>query len=226
MALRNMNFDWQQARFNMVEQQIRPWDVLNFDLLDVLEAIPREEFVLPEQRSYAYADMPLRLSNGGYMLEPKIVARMVQGLALQPSDKVLEIGTGSGYATAVLAKLSHDVHTFDLDSVQLHFAKTILNRLNIKNIRYEVGDGFAMTDNQGVYEAIYVGGSLPAMPETLKARLSEQGGRMVVVVGSAPVQRCLLITRNGDVFTQKTLFDTLIAGLDATQVAQSNQFVF
>lgn len=218
--------DFKQARFNMVEQQIRPWDVLNFDLLDVLEDIPREEFVLPEQRGYAYADVSLKLSNGGYMLEPKVIARMVQGLALQPTDKVLEIGTGSGYATVVLAKLSHDVHTFDVDSVQQHFAKTILNRLDIKNIRYEVGDGFEINDSHGVYDAIYVGGSLPEIPELLKLRLREGGGRMVVVVGGEPVQRCLLITRHGNEFTQKTLFDTLIARLDAAQVAKPNKFVF
>lgn len=218
--------DFKQARFNMVEQQIRPWEVLNFELLDVLEDIPREAFVLPEQRGYAYADVSLKLSNGGYMLEPKVIARMVQGLALQTTDKVLEIGTGSGYATAVLAKLSHDVHTFDVDSVQQHFAKTILNRLDIKNIRYEVGDGFEINDSHGVYDAIYVGGSLPEIPELLKLRLREDGGRMVVVVGGEPVQRCLLITRQGSEFTQQTLFDTLIARLDAAQVAKPNKFVF
>lgn len=218
--------DFKQARFNMVEQQIRPWDVLDFDLLDVLDAIPREEFVLPEQRGYAYADVPLALANGGCMLEPKIVARMVQGLKLQTSDTVLEIGTGSGYATAVLAKLSNKVHTFDTDSVQQHFAKTILHRLGISNIEYEVGDGFEIGDQHGVYEAIYVGGSLPEIPELLKLRLSEKGGRMVVVVGQAPVQQCLLITRQDNTFTQTTLFDTLIASLNTTQMSQPSSFVF
>lgn len=218
--------DFKQARFNMVEQQIRPWDVLDFDLLDVLQEIPREEFVLPEHRGYAYADMSLRLSNGSYMLEPKIVARMVQGLALSPTDGVLEIGTGSGYATAVLAKLAQQVHTFDLDSVQQHFAKSILNRLHIKNIHYEVGDGFEINDEHSIYDAIYVGGSVLEVPKMLQFRLHESGGRMVVVVGDEIIQHCLLITRNGNEFTQKTLFDTVIPRLDSAQIVQSNQFVF
>lgn len=218
--------DFKKARFNMVEQQIRPWDVLDFDLLDALESIPREEFVSPEQRGYAYADMPLRLANGGIMLEPKIVARMVQGLNLKSSDQVLEIGTGSGYATAVLAKLAGDVHTFDVDAVQQHFAKTILTRLNIENVRYQVADGFEIGEHHGIYDAIYIGGSLNVIPETLKSHLKENGGRMVVVVGDEIVQRCLLITRQGNEFTQQTLFDTQIPRLDETQLAPKTQFVF
>lgn len=218
--------DFKQARFNMVEQQIRPWDVLDFDLLDALEAIPREEFVLPPQRGYAYADMPLALANGGVMLEPKIVARMVQGLTLSNTDTVLEIGTGSGYATAVLAKLAGEVQTFDVDSVQQQFAKTILTRLKMENVAYEVGDGFAVGDTDAVYDAIYIGGSLNQIPENLKARLNEKGGRMVVVVGDNVLQRCLLITRQGNEFTQKTLFDTQIARLDEKKSAHKKEFVF
>lgn len=219
-----MNF--KQARFNMVEQQIRPWDVLDFDLLDALESIPREEFVSPEQRGYAYADMPLQLANGGTLLEPKIVARMVQGLSLKPSDAVLEIGTGSGYATAVLAKLSREVQTFDVDTVQQHFARTILTRLKIENVRYEVADGFEIGEQHGTYDAIYIGGSLHAIPELLKSHLNENGGRMVVVVGDDIVQRCLLITRQGNEFTQKTLFDTKIPRLNESKLANQTAFVF
>lgn len=218
--------DFKQARFNMVEQQIRPWDVLDFDLLDVLESIPREEFVSPEQRGYAYADMPLPLSNGSMMLEPKIVARIIQGLKLKASDKVLEIGTGSGYATAVLAKLADQVQTFDVDAVQQHFAKNILMRQHIENVRYQVADGFEIGEHHGIYDAIYIGGSLSVIPETLKSHLHENGGRMVVVVGDEIVQRCLLITRQGNEFTQQTLFDTLIPRLDETQLAPKTQFVF
>ena len=113
-----MNFE--QARFNMVEQQIRPWDVLDFDVLDALQDIPRELFVQPSQQGYAYADLALPLPNGSQMLEPKIVGRMAQGLALKKHERVLEIGTGSGYATAVLAKLAHEVTTCDIDRQQLN----------------------------------------------------------------------------------------------------------
>lgn len=217
--------DFKKARFNMVEQQIRPWDVLNFAVLDALEAIPREDFVMPEQRGYAYADMPLQLLNGGYMLEPKIVARMVQGLDLRKTDTVLEIGTGSGYATAVLAYLSAHVHTLDIDAQQQQFAHVALNHLNLLNISYEINDGFAQIESETQYDAIYIGGSLSVIPEILKNRLNN-GGRMVVIVGSESIQRCLLITRNGNEFSQTTLFDTLVTRLHAKAVPTPNKFVF
>lgn len=217
--------DFAQARFNMVEQQIRPWDVLDFDLLDVLESIPREAFVLPEQKGYAYADLPLRLANGSMMLEPKIVARMVQGLMLKASDKVLEIGTGSGYATAVLARLAGQVQTYDVDEQQLLAAKTVLNTLAYDNIRFEVGDGLNLTSSEN-YDAIYVGGSLPVLPENLLQHLNPQGGRMVVVVGGKPVQRCLQIVRQGDVFEQKVLFDTQVSGLQDKALPKISSFTF
>lgn len=217
--------DYAKARFNMVEQQIRPWDVLDFDLLDVLQEIPREEFVLPEQRGYAYADMPLKLANGSMMLEPKIIARMIQGLKPMPHESVLEIGTGSGYATAILAKLANDVHTHDIDEIQITFAKNVLNSLNYTNIHFEQGDGLASSDNK-TYDAIYIGGSLPHFPEQLISRLNPQGGRMVVVVGTEPIQRCLLITRNGETFGQKTLFDTQITALHDPVFGQPNRFTF
>lgn len=209
--------DFNKARFNMVEQQIRPWDVLDFDVLDVLSEIPREAFVMEEQRGYAYSDMPLVLPNGGYMLEPKIIARMVQGLGLKKTDHVLEVGTGAGYATAILASLAETVQTFDTDNSQLQRAKAVLDELDFHNIRYEHGDGFAECHSHNQYDAIYIGGGLPAVPENLKVRLKE-GGRMVVVAGHAPVQRCLLISRQGDEFSEKVLFDTLITGLDAKSV--------
>lgn len=217
--------DFKQARFNMVEQQIRPWDVLNFAVLDALEAIPREEFVLPEQRGYAYADLPLKLLNGCYMLEPKIVARMAQALDLRKTDNVLEIGTGSGYATAVLAHLAASVHTLDVDAQQQNFARIILNRLNLLNITYEVNDGFSMPSDTR-YDAIYIGGSLPVLPEVLKNRLSENGGRMAVIVGSAPVQRCVLIQRHGSEFSESVLFDTLVSQLNSSSLPSPTRFVF
>ncbi|MDO4434203.1 MAG: protein-L-isoaspartate O-methyltransferase [Alysiella sp.] len=217
--------DFNQARFNMVEQQIRPWDVLDFDLLDALAEIPREHFVAPEQKNYAYADLALALPNGSMMLEPKIVARMIQGLKLQKTDHILEVGTGSGYATAVLSLLSANVLTFDTDETQLAAAKKALNELNYHNIRFEHGDGLAFSGSQQ-FDAIYIGGSLPVFPENLKEKLNPQGGRMVVVVGTAPIQRCLQIVRNGDIFNEKTLFDTQIAALNTQTLTKPNTFTF
>lgn len=217
--------DFVKARFNMVEQQIRPWDVLDFDLLDVLDEIERERFVLPEQLGYAYADLPLKLANGGVMLEPKIVARMVQGLKLQANDRVLEVGTGSGYATAVLAKLAGNVVTYDIDETQLKFAKQVLDSIGYTNIHFEHGDGLN-TEHTQLFDAIYIGGSLPLMPEYLFQALQPQGGRMVVVVGGEPVQRCVLVERQGDAFAQTILFDTKIAGLQDKVLGTPNKFVF
>lgn len=217
--------DYKQARFNMVEQQVRPWDVLDFDVLDALEAIPREEFVTPEQRGYAYADVPLKLLNGSYMLEPKIVARLAQGLKLKKTDKVLEVGTGSGYATALLAMLANHVLTLDTDAQQQQFAHIVLNRLNFLNISYQVGDGLQLATDE-VFDAIYIGGSLPIVPEHLLSKLNPDSGRMVVIVGNAPVQRALQITRNGDNYSEKVLFDTLVTGLHAKTAPKAKGFVF
>ena len=133
-----MNFE--KARFNMVEQQVRPWDVLDFDVLDALSAIPREAFVSEAQKPYAYADKTLPLPNGGSMLEPKIVARMVQGLDLLPADKVLEIGTGSGYATALLCEMAGEVTTIDIDAEQQARAQKVLGSLGYDVVEMVLAD--------------------------------------------------------------------------------------
>lgn len=209
--------DFKKARFNMIEQQIRPWDVLDFDILDALDEIPRELFVRPEQLGYAYADMALPLENGGTMLEPKMVARMAQALKLKKTERVLEVGTGSGYATALLSKMAQEVITCDVDEHQLLAAKSILNRIGVANVRYTCANGLNGLSHDASFDAIYIGGSLPEVPENLLQQLTD-GGRMVVVVGSKPVQHCLLITRAGDAFTQKSLFETLITPLQAVSV--------
>ena len=219
-----MNFE--KARFNMVEQQIRPWDVLDFDILDVLGEIPREDFVTEAQQPYAYSDKTLPLPNGGNMLEPKIVARMIQALKLTPLDKVLEVGTGSGYATALLGKMAAEVITVDIDAEQQARAKTVLDNLGYKNITYQVADGLAAEIGGGLFDAIYIGGATNNIPEQLKNQLHEKGGHMVVVVGDAPVQRALLIVRDGNSFTETTLFDTLIPKLTSKTDTPATSFTF
>lgn len=205
--------DFDKARFNMVEQQIRPWDVLDFNVLDALTDIPRERFVAEAQQGLAYSDTELPLPNGRKMLEPKVVARLAQGLKLSRQDKVLEIGTGSGYATALLAQLAGEVVSDDLDTEQQNRAKAVLDSLGYQNIYYAQNDGLAEHTEGAPFDAIYVGGAVRNVPETLKAQLKD-GGRMVVVVGGEPVQRALLVTRHGNEFSETVLFDTLIAGLD------------
>lgn len=216
-----MNFE--KARFNMVEQQIRPWDVLDFDVLDALEEIPRERFVDASLQGLAYADTELPLANGHKMLEPKVVARLVQGLKLSKDDTVLEIGTGSGYASALLAKLAGRVVSDDLDAAQQARAKAVLDGLGLDNIVYVQNNGLTEASEGAPFDAVYVGGAVDAVPDVLKAQLKD-GGRMAVVVGRAPVQRALLVTRRGDAFDEAVLFDTLIAHLDEKEVKDHRPF--
>ena len=217
--------DFAKARFNMVEQQIRPWDVLDFDILDALDAIPREAFVSREQQGYAYADLTLALPNGSAMLEPKVVARLIQGLALKKTDKVLEIGTGSGYASAVLAKLAGEVVTVDIDPAQQQRAKSVLDGLGFDNIVYAEGDGLATQNAAAPFDAVYVGGAAEGVPEVLKNQLKD-GGRLVIVTGHDPVQRARLITREGDRFGEKVLFDTMIPYLSDKTAKPFGDFDF
>ena len=216
---------FEQARFNMVEQQIRPWSVLDFDVLDALAEVPREQFVTPEQQAYAYADLSLPLPNGSAMLEPKVVARLIQGLKLTKKDTVLEIGTGSGYATAVLAKLAGRVITIDTDEAQQQQAKAVLDRLGLTNIDYRIGDGLVNPPIATV-SAIYVGGSCPVMPETLRNKLTA-GGRMAVIVGQEPVMRALLVQCNGEAsYKQSVMFDTVAPALGGPAVKKASSFRF
>ena len=199
-----MNFE--QARFNMVEQQIRPWDVLDFDVLDALSELPRERFVTAEQQGYAYADTSLPLPNGGQMLEPKVVARLIQGLQLQKSDTVVEIGTGSGYATALLSRLAGRVISVDTDAEQQQRAAAVLADLDIHNVEFRVLDGLQGLGEE--FSAVYVGGSCPVMPEKLKAQLKD-GGRMVVILGQAPVMRATLVRQSDSGLVATQPWDTL-----------------
>ena len=219
-----MNY-FEQARFNMVEQQIRPWSVLDFDVLDALAEVPREQFVAPEQQAYAYADLSLPLPNGSAMLEPKVVARLIQGLKLTKNDTVLEIGTGSGYATAVLAKLAGRVITVDTDEAQQQKARAVLEGLGITNIDYRIGDGLVNPPIAAV-SAIYVGGSSPVMPETLRSKLPV-GGRMAVIVGQEPVMHALLVQCNGEAsYEQSVMFDTVAPALGGPAVKKASSFRF
>ena len=201
--------DFNKARYNMVEQQIRPWDVLDFDILDALSEIPREVFVTEAQKHYAYSDKTLPLPNGGSMLEPKIVARMVQSLNLKAGEKALEVGTGSGYATALMAEMGAHIVTIDIDPEQQMRAKIVLDGLGYDKVTYQVGNGLTGKTGGAPFDAIYIGGGVVGIPEALKDQLKD-GGRMVVIVGEAPVQRAQLIVRHGNTFVESTLFDTLI----------------
>ncbi|TDR72487.1 protein-L-isoaspartate O-methyltransferase family protein [Paludibacterium purpuratum] len=218
--------DFEQARFNMVEQQIRPWDVLDPTILDLLFHVKREDFVGEEQRALSFTDVELPLPNGSRMLQPKQEARMVQDLVLQPSDKVLEIGTGSGYVTALLAKLTEKVFSMECDAAMLASAAARLHQAGLDNVQLIEGNGLEGLEKQAPFNAIFVGGSVPVVPETLKQQLAI-GGRMIVTVGDEPVMTVCLIRRESEAnFTETKLYETVIPRLAGSEALQPERFVF
>jgi protein-L-isoaspartate(D-aspartate) O-methyltransferase len=218
--------DFEKARFNMVEQQIRPWDVLDMSILDLLFQVKREQFVPEKQRQLAFVDTQLPLSNGSTMLEPKVEARLVQDLAIQPTDRILEVGTGSGYVTALLAKLGKEVVSIEIDPAIKVQAEKNLQAAGIDNVSLLEGNGIEGAPSKAPFDVILVGGSLPVVPEGLKQQLAI-GGRMAVIVGEEPVMRALIIKRDGEkAFGQTTSFDTCIARLAHADELEPSRFAF
>ncbi|AXE29868.1 protein-L-isoaspartate O-methyltransferase [Chromobacterium phragmitis] len=218
--------DFEKTRFNMVEQQIRPWDVLDTNVLDLLFHVKREDFVADSQRQLAFVDTELPLPNGSKMLQPKMEARLVQDATIQPSDKILEIGTGSGYLTALLAKMGKQVVSVEIDPAQKERAAANLKKAGIANATLVEGDGVLGLPEQGPYDVIVVGGSLPVVPQELKDQLAV-GGRLILVVGDLPVMACKLIDRETDTsFRETTLFETCVERLKKFEAVEPARFSF
>lgn len=201
----------EKARFNMIEQQVRPWEVLDARVLDLLEQVRREDFAPAAHKALAFADMELPLADGGslgrVMLAPRVQARLVQDLALQPSDKVLEVGTGSGYTTALLARLSQRVVSLEIDAGLAASARSSLQQAGIGNAEVRVADaaasGFAACAADAPWDAILLGGSVAEVPPALLSLLAP-GGRLIAIVGQEPVMRATLVTRVGEAAFQTT----------------------
>ena len=216
--------DFEKARFNMVEQQIRPWDVLNTQVLDLLFHVKREEFVSDKQKTIAFVDTELPLPNGSRMLEPKMEARLVQELNLAPEDKVLEIGTGSGYLAALLASFSKPVYSLDNHPAMAALAKANPARANIHNVTLVTANGVDGLPTNAPFNAIVVGGSLPTLPEALTSQLAV-GGRLLVVLGDAPSMSLTLIERESETGLRTTkLFETVLTPLQ--DVEQPERIAF
>ncbi len=206
-----MNFE--RARYLMVQQQIRPWKVLDFDVLDVMGRLPREKFVAPELQSLAYADTSLPLGNGQVMLTPKEQGRIAECLQLSRGDRVLEVGTGSGYLTAVLASLAGQVTTVDIFDDFVESARSRLNELGIDNVQWEVGDAANGWDKGAPFDAIAITGSLLEVPDVYKQSL-KVGGRLFCIVGVEPAMQARLIVKTGDdAFSDTGIFETLVPRL-------------
>jgi protein-L-isoaspartate(D-aspartate) O-methyltransferase len=215
--------DIEQARFNMVEQQIRTWQVLDQNVLDLLFVIRREEFVPPAYRMLAFADLEIPLRPGASMWSPKMEARVLQELEIQSGHSVLEIGTGSGYFTALLSGMGARVTSVEIDPDLAAEAKGKLVRAGAGSIELGVGDG-ARGWGSATYDAIVLTGSTPLLPEGFVEQLNP-GGRVFAVVGEAPAMAARLVrwVAPGALST-RTLFETVLAPL--TNAAVAAQFEF
>lgn len=204
----------EQARFNMIEQQIRPWEVLDPQVLDLLFVVKRENFAPPAYRNLAFADMEIPLGEGQAMLAPKIEAKLLQELGLKKTDKVLEIGTGSGYMAALLAARAEHVVSVENRPALAEQARRNLAAAGVDNVTVETGDGTGGWPARGPYDAIVVSGSLPELPAALLKQL-RLGGRLAAIVGSAPVMEAVLVTCTGEgIYNTVNLFETVVAPLD------------
>lgn len=207
------NVDFERARFNMVEQQVRTWEVLDDHVLSVIENLPREAFTPERYRGLAYADMQIPFDDGEVMMEPRVEARLLQALGITSNESVLEIGTGTGYLTACLAKLAAEVVSVDRREDFRQPAADRLAELGLGNVRLETGDAARGWDDGRRYDAIAVTGSLPELHHGFHRSLTP-GGRLFVIVGEAPIMEALLITRVGDEqWAAESLFDTSIKAL-------------
>jgi len=187
----------EQARFNMIEQQIRPWEVLDQRVLDLLSTVPREDFVPEAYRKLAFTDMNIPLGEGQVMMSPKVEARILQALNVQDDETVLEVGTGSGYVTALLANLAKQVFSVDINPEMTRQAGEKLAAHDITNVTLETGDAARGWDAHAPYDVIVVTGSLPLLPDAFKQALKVDG-RLLAIVGDSPIMGVLLITRVGE----------------------------
>lgn len=203
----------EQARFNMIEQQIRPWEVLDQEVLDLLFVMKREEFVPTAYRAFAFADVEIPLGYGANMLTPKIEARILQALQLKPSDRVLEVGAGSGYMAALLGAKAEQVYSVEIVPELVQMARENLQRQGVDNVTVEQGDGARGWAAHAPYDVIVLSGSTPVLPPAFLQQL-KGGGRLFAVVGEAPAMQAQLVTHAGEgVYQSANLFETTITPL-------------
>ena len=189
------------ARFNMIEQQIRPWEVLDGQVLSLLSIVKRENFVPLAHKALAFADMEIPLQSSGSkvqcMLAPKVEARLLQDADIKATDKVLEVGTGSGYMAALLAHQAASVLSFEIDPALAQIARSHLQNEGIANVEVRQADGSHGAPADGPFDVIVLSGSVPDVPQHLLKQL-KLGGRLLAIVGEEPVMRASVITRNGE----------------------------
>lgn len=216
--------DYEQARFNMIEQQIRTWEVLDQEVLDLLGKVHREDFVPPAYRKLALADVNIPLAHQQITMTPKVEARLVQALNLTPADTVLEIGTGCAYLTALLALRARQVTSVDIFPDFTESATAKLAGHGIRNVDLCTGDAINGWASNAPYTAIAVTGSLPLANPALEQQLSI-GGRMFVITGNSPVMSAMLVTRtSASQWSRETLFETDLPALIGAEVPEQFRF--
>lgn len=199
------------TRNNMIEQQIRPWDVLDMRVLDLLKKVKREQFVPAARQAMAFMDTEIPLGHGAFMWQPKMEARAVQALQIKGSDHVLEVGSGSGYLTALLSRLAAQVTSVEIVPELHAFAEKNLAAHHINNVTLELGD--AAQGWPGMYDVIVLTGSVPVLPDAFRSSL-KPGGRLFAVVGDAPLMQAKLITcSQPGTYSNSNLFEASIAPL-------------
>jgi protein-L-isoaspartate(D-aspartate) O-methyltransferase len=218
----------EKARFNMIQQQIRPWDVLDQAVLDVLSVVKREAYVPEAYQDLAFADVELPLGDGRVagqvMLAPKMEARMLQELALRNTDKVLEVGTGSGYMAALLAEKAEIVYSVEIDPLLVAQARANLQRAGVANVSVDLGDAAQGWSLYAPYDVIVLSGSTPVLPPSLLQQL-KIGGRLIAVVGELPAMQLQRVTRTDeDAFNTINVLETVVAPL--CHAACPDKFVF
>lgn len=220
-----MTIDYAQIRHAMVEQQVRPWEVLDARVLEVLGTVPREQFVPDAYRAVAYGDLEIPLGEGQRMLKPVVAGRALQALLPQPGEVVLEIGTGSGYVTACLAHLGHEVLSLERSAALADAARVRLATQGLANAAVETADAFAW-NTQRRFDAICVTAAVDQVPDRFVEWL-KPGGRMFIVHGRAPVMEAVLVHRNGDgvnASRTRSLFDTELGYLAGAEPAAEFHF--
>ncbi|MFQ6022003.1 MAG: protein-L-isoaspartate O-methyltransferase [Acidiferrobacterales bacterium] len=216
--------DFELARHKMVEQQVRPWEVLDQRVLDLIDQSPREDYVPEQYRNLAYVDMNVPLGHGQVMIPPKLEARLLQELAIQPHDTILEIGTGSAYMTSLAAALGRHVYSVEIIPELATRAQQALETHDIKNVTLETGDGARGWGRHQPYDVILITGSLPLLPDSFKQSLAP-GGRMIAIIGYSPVMQVMLLQRvAAGSWDEASLFETDLPPLINAQ--QPERFVF
>ena len=220
-----MTFDYAKARELMVEQQVRPWDVLDAHVLDALSTLPREAYVAESHRALAYADVELPLGHGERMMKPVVEGRALQALLPRDHEEVLEIGTGSGYLAACLGHLARDVVTLERHADLADAARARLRAQSIRNVRVEAADAFAW-DTERRFDAICVSGAVDALPSRFLGWL-RPGGRLFVVRGRAPAMEAVLVRMEGDAVNgtrTESLFETELPYLAGAEPVPAFKF--